>query len=434
MEWRRTLGAAAVLGAAALSAGGAEAAIGKSCRPNADNEFVFKMDFNAGQWGAYTVEGCDGTFPTLLIDAGKEYTFVQKDASNWMHPLGYAYYPDGAHGFGDFAEVPELEHPTPDDCATDDFKCNTLSAACEAPLYGINGEYETCDDWNNGVTSGLDVYEPAFFLPQEQWAERGGDKGFGVKLMIPKDSKTGQFYYFCHVHAGMSGKVMVNEESKNDGISPNVPKFGLDLVPTYYGETSEFDEECGTFGVGEFHDKKDEMCPGQNFLCDHTDTTFSKCMEAINCKMNHQMRVSEHPDNQLAVFMQQMIAHHENAVSMSRIALKHATASKGYDDEDAEVEALLRDIMATQNHQIQVMQGWLDKHGFPTKVCDPHAKKDDHDGHDHDDEKDDHDGHDHDDEKDDHDGHDHGDEKDDHDSSAPAAAVLTAAAFAAARP
>ena len=41
-----------------------------------------------------------------------------------MHPLGFAYYPDGALGFGGHAEVPELEHPTPDDCAKAEFACN----------------------------------------------------------------------------------------------------------------------------------------------------------------------------------------------------------------------------------------------------------------------------------------------------------------------
>ena len=29
----------------------------------------------------------------------------QEDITNWMHPLGFAYYPDGAHGFKQYAEV-----------------------------------------------------------------------------------------------------------------------------------------------------------------------------------------------------------------------------------------------------------------------------------------------------------------------------------------
>ena len=30
---------------------------------------------------------------------------MQEDVTNWMHPLGFAYYPDGAHGFKQYAEV-----------------------------------------------------------------------------------------------------------------------------------------------------------------------------------------------------------------------------------------------------------------------------------------------------------------------------------------
>ena len=30
---------------------------------------------------------------------------LQEDITNWMHPLGFAYYPDGAHGFKQYAEV-----------------------------------------------------------------------------------------------------------------------------------------------------------------------------------------------------------------------------------------------------------------------------------------------------------------------------------------
>ena len=38
-----------------------------------------------------------------------------------MHALGMAYYPDGAHGYLDFGEVPELEEPTPEDCDLDKY-------------------------------------------------------------------------------------------------------------------------------------------------------------------------------------------------------------------------------------------------------------------------------------------------------------------------
>ena len=97
----------------------------------------------------------------------------------------------------------------------------------------------------------------------------------------------------------------------------------------------------------------------------------------VNIQMNYEMRVEEH-SNPLVVFMHQMIPHHENAVNMarwggrcqiierlvaffSRIALKHAKSAEGFNDDELDVPALLRDIINTQNKQIQDMQGWLER-------------------------------------------------------------------------
>ena len=46
--------------------------------------------------GAFQVEGCEGTSPVLQIVRGVEYEFVQNAMTNWNHPIGLAYYPDGA--------------------------------------------------------------------------------------------------------------------------------------------------------------------------------------------------------------------------------------------------------------------------------------------------------------------------------------------------
>ena len=80
----------------------------------------------------------------------------------------------------------------------------------QAPLYGIDGVFETLDNWNDGTTGGLDVYEPGFqvgmFLvspimfcpkvPQDQWSEHK----YAVQLTIPRESKTQTLFYFCHIH------------------------------------------------------------------------------------------------------------------------------------------------------------------------------------------------------------------------------------------
>merc|ERR1711972_539971 len=88
-------------------------------------------------------------------------------------------------------------------------------------------------------------------------------------------------------------------------------------------------------------------------------------MQAIDCKMKADMKsyTSADLDNKVAVFMHQMIPHHENAVNMARIVLKHAKSAEGFNDEELDVPALLRDIINTQNKQIQDMQGWLERYG-----------------------------------------------------------------------
>ena len=77
--------------------------------------------------------------------------------------------------------------------------------------------------------------------------------------------------------------------------------------------------------------------------------------------MNYEMRVEEDP-NPLVVFMHQMVPHHENAVNMARIALKHTTTAHGFDDEDLDVSGLLRDIINKQNEQIMEMEHWFLRH------------------------------------------------------------------------
>jgi len=304
--------------------------------------------------GEYQVAGCEGTSPTLAMVRGVTYTMVQLDPTNWMHPLGLAYYPDGAHGFQEFPEVPELEYPTPEDCDLEQFLCNPGKDVKQAPLYGIDGDFESFDDWNNGVVSGLDVYEPAFQIPQDQWAAHN----YSIKITVPVESKTERFFYFCHIHNGMSGLIRVSgqeDQETNTLVQPFRPA-------DYYQDLLGFDHNCGTFGTSKYHHEKQKYCPGQNFLCNmQHNKEFYQCMEAINCKMNYEMRVEEN-QNPLVVFMHQMIPHHENAVNMARIALKHAAAADGYDDEDLDVPGLLRDIINVQNKQIMDMKHWLSRH------------------------------------------------------------------------
>ena len=105
-----------------------------------------------------------GVSPTLLLTKGVEYVLEQMwNVTNWMHPLGFAYYPDGAHGWLDNAELPELESPTPDLCDLPQFQCNPGEGILQAPLYDVNGKMDSLDNWNDEASgAGLDVYEPMF--------------------------------------------------------------------------------------------------------------------------------------------------------------------------------------------------------------------------------------------------------------------------------
>lgn len=60
------------------------------------------------------------------------------------------------------------------------------------------------------------------------------------------------------------------------------------------------------------------------------------CLQAVDCKMNREMRVKGHDEhgNSVVTFMQQMIPHHLNAIEMSKILLKTASAQEIADVED----------------------------------------------------------------------------------------------------
>lgn len=36
-----------------------------------------------------------------------------------------------------------------------------------------------------------------------------------------------------------------------------------------------------------------ELCPNQRFLCGDVTDTFDRCMHAIDCKMNYEMRIEK---------------------------------------------------------------------------------------------------------------------------------------------
>jgi hypothetical protein len=86
--------------------------------------------------------------------------------------------------------------------------------------------------------------------------------------------------------------------------------------------------------------------------------------------MHHDMAVSvpSTSTSKFATFARQMIPHHQNAVSMAKVLLKHHGDSdypaEGTEDQDeAWAIGLARGIINIQNFQIQQMQGWLESNG-----------------------------------------------------------------------
>ena len=136
--------------------------------------------------------------PTLDMQRGVEYTLVQEDLTNWEQPLGLAYYPGGAPN-----GVPELEEPTPPECGEEQYLCDPGEGVKEAPLYCVNGK---C------ASSGSDAYQPYFQKSQEEWEAEGP---YALKITIPEDSQTIEFYYFSRLHPGKSGKIAVEDTTED---------------------------------------------------------------------------------------------------------------------------------------------------------------------------------------------------------------------------
>ena len=118
---------------------------------------------------AFKFQDCsDEPYPTIGLEVGKTYRFVQKNINNYYHPLGFAYFADCAHA--DKEELSEDEYLT----------------------YKIDEE-----------VVGLDGDEPKFFYFPSVWGPFGT---FNVELTVPEDHGEGIFY-FCHVHEFMSGRI-----------------------------------------------------------------------------------------------------------------------------------------------------------------------------------------------------------------------------------
>ena len=103
---------------------GAAQAARHECVPS-ETTFCFSHDVYSSDTGYYRVQGYEATAPDLEVQVGETYTFDQSDETNWYHPIGFAYYPDGAHG----GRIEVLDDSTPGRAAGGPGLCE--EALCE---------------------------------------------------------------------------------------------------------------------------------------------------------------------------------------------------------------------------------------------------------------------------------------------------------------
>ncbi|CAB9529136.1 expressed unknown protein [Seminavis robusta] len=335
-----------------------------------NNVFHARVNLYAGELGYYVFEECglDNVNPTIAVELGETYTFVQTHRSNYFHPIGFAYSP-----YGDEELKIEVEPGTSrgnQSCIQD--------YTCHAPMYFINDEYVGHYSNNPDIKNithheedfGLDVYEPLFMRNPHEWAQFGN---FTIKLRVDDPDITSDMFIFCHIHEWMAGRIKVTKNGIPI-IKKDVPTLGFEFdynTPLL----SDFDKECGTFALGQYQTPDNPHCP-DHFVCDKDDPMvtpemahFGSCIDAMNCAMLTGMTTGIKAQDERALFIHQMIPHHQNAVNMAKALLKtekiHCADLANDEDPDCILEGILYEIVNTQNLQIQAMFDYLDAKRFP---------------------------------------------------------------------
>lgn len=320
-----------------------------------ETNICMTVDYHASETGYYNLDRGDyedtsGSSPTITVKVGQTVVFDQSDSSNWYHAVGFAFAPDGAHGdVWGADENPEVEGP-------DQLK------------YLIDGAETTCVDKGD---TGLDCYEPDFFLPLDVWGEKVYSAELTITEELANESSGGVIYYFCHIHSKMSGKIQIVND---DGTPYDSGSDELDLYEPITHD--EFDTTCGTTATADYQEGGSRDC-GISFFPGSQDSQYEQCLQAIDCQMHWDMysETSEQNGDKIANFMQQMIPHHQNAVNMAKLLLKHVDQEELDSVED--LEAILYGIINIQNFQIHQFRNYLNpknKYLDGSMVVPPHIE------------------------------------------------------------
>lgn len=364
----------ALAGAQYINADGHMSTCLGACVMDGDSKtckFSMKVNLFAGELGYFTIEECgDDLNPTIGIEKDVTYIFSQEDESNYYHPVGFAYYPDGAHDDVDELE-PGITPPGSSSSCADD----TL---CPAPMYMNSGDYlgvysnnEKIHPLTSDEDFGLDVYEPEFLNANPiDWNSAGT---YQVALKFDVDDFTQDIFYFCHVHQYMTGRIKFINSDGAELQAEDEPE-----IPYSYDEPSAYDQTCGTYGLDAFQ-LPNSQCPSK-FVCNPPDVStpvgiFADCLDSMNCAMTAGMTTNVHADSPIALFIHQMIPHHQNAVNMCKALMTthdiDCADMSNEDDPHCVMRVLCYEIINGQNYQIQTMRSVLDASGYAeTDDCD----------------------------------------------------------------
>lgn len=213
------------------------------CTGSDASTFNVRVDLFASQTGEFTIDGCEGPSPALQLRPGVTYTFLQHDATNVMHPLLFAYAPDGQ-----LAGAPELATPLPPACS---LGCDP-GVADQAPVFVSDGVAappagDEAAAMNASWAQAREAYVLAFQAPEQAWS---GHR-YAVQITIPTGSKTARLFYHCGLFRGMSGRIDVAHPTGTRGLNPPPAFDAVSYYERLRSPATGLDLRCGTRGLAD---------------------------------------------------------------------------------------------------------------------------------------------------------------------------------------